>query len=101
MAALMILLALCLPVGAGFWLARKRPAMPAFTAALLASLPLMAVFGLLVASFVSSGNSAPFGVAAALVFGTMALLCGFGLGMVGHKMGQRGDNTPGGPDIFQ
>ncbi|MFC3097588.1 hypothetical protein [Alteraurantiacibacter palmitatis] len=89
MAALLILLALAMPVAAGFALARKRPAMAAFTAALLASLPLLAVFALLVASFVSSGNAAPFGVAAALVFGVMALLCGFGLGMVGHMLGQR------------
>ena len=89
MAALLVLIALVLPVAAGFVLARKRPTMPAFTASLVASLPLLAIFGLLVADFATGDAEAPFGLAAALVFGTMALLCGFGLGMVGHMLGQK------------
>jgi hypothetical protein len=82
-------LAFALPLLAGFALARLRPAMPAPFAAMLAALPMLAAFGLLVAVLQASSSVAPFGVLAVVVFGTMALLCGFGLGMVGHMLGAR------------
>lgn len=84
-----IALAFALPLLAGFGLARLRPAMPAPFAALLAAVPMLAAFALLVAMLWASGSVAPFGVLAVAVFGTMALLCGFGLGMVGHLLGSR------------
>lgn len=87
--AILALLALLLPVVAGVLLARARPQLGAPFAALLASLPLLLAFALLALSLQSGGEKAPFGLAAVLVFGTIALLCGFGLGMVGHMLGLR------------
>lgn len=84
-----IALSFGLPVLAGFLLARHRPAMPAPFAAIVSAIPLLAAFGLLVGYLQGSGTTAPFGLAAILVFGTICLLCGFGLGMVGHMLGNR------------
>ena len=82
-------LAFALPMLAGFGIARLRPAIPAPFAAMFAAVPMLAAFSLLVALLQASGNVAPFGFLAVAVFGTMALLCGFGLGMVGHMLGAR------------
>ncbi|MCL6251829.1 hypothetical protein M3P36_12355 [Altererythrobacter sp. KTW20L] len=84
-----IALAFALPLLAGFAFARLRPAMPAPFAAMLAAVPMLAAFGLLVAVLHASDSAAPFGTLAVVVFGSMALLCGFGLGMVGHLLGAR------------
>ncbi len=84
-----IALAFGLPVLAGFGLARHRPAMPAHFAAIISAVPLLAAFGLLIGLLQGSGTAAPFELAAILVFGTICLLCGFGLGMVGHMLGNR------------
>lgn len=83
------LIAFALPVLAGFAIARLRPAMPAPFVAMLSAAPLLGAYGLFIAYLLSGGVSAPFGIAAAAVFGTMVLLCGFGLGMVGHLLGNR------------
>jgi len=85
----LIALAFALPVLAGLTLARLRPAMAAPFAASLASVPLLVAFGVLVATLQANDTVAPFGLLAVVVFGTMALLCGFGLGMVGHMLGSR------------
>jgi hypothetical protein len=85
----LIALAFALPVLTGFVIARLRPAMPAPFVAMLSAGPLLVAYGLLIAYLISGGVSAPFGLAAVAVFGTMALLCGFGLGMVGHLLGNR------------
>jgi hypothetical protein len=85
----LIALAFALPVLAGLALARLRPAMAAPFAASLSAVPLLVAFGVLVSALQASGSVAPFGLLAVVVFGTMALLCGFGLGMVGHMLGSR------------
>jgi amino acid permease len=87
----LILLALALlsSVATGFALARVRPALAPPLAALLAAIPLVAAFGILAAFLSTLAQQAPLGLAALLVFGLICLLCGFGLGMVGHMLGSR------------
>lgn len=86
---LLCLLALSLPIFTGFGMARARPDTSAPVAALLASVPLLLAFLALAWSLQAGGEKAAYGLAAVLVFGTMALLCGFGLGMLGHTFGTR------------
>ena len=71
------------------WSARQKPALAAPLAALLASVPLLLAYAGLVVFLKSIAQQAPFGLAALLVFGLICLLCGFGLGMVGHMLGAR------------
>ena len=89
MQLLLFLLVLLLPVIAGFAIARALPATGAPVAALLASTPLLLAFVALAWWLLTAGEQAPYGFAAVIVFGTMALLCGFGLGMLGHMFGAR------------
>lgn len=86
---LLIGLAFLSSVGTGYALARQKPAMAAPLAALLASVPLLLAYAGLTVFLKSIAQQAPFGLAALLVFGLICLLCGFGLGMVGHMLGSR------------
>jgi hypothetical protein len=88
-ALILAILAFGTSVATGFALARLKPAMSAPLAALLASVPLLLAFGVLALFLTTLAQQAPFGMAALLVFGLICLLCGFGLGMVGHMFGAR------------
>lgn len=83
-------LAFGLPMLVGFVMARRKPEAGPFMASGLASLPAGAIF--LVAAFFlrETADAAPYWAWALIVWGTVALLCGFGLGMVGHAMGTKG-----------
>lgn len=86
---ILALITVLLPVATGYALGRCRPALSALLVSLLSSLPLVLAFGLLVMALAGGEYAAPFGLAAAVVFGLVALLCGFGLGMVGHMLATR------------
>lgn len=86
---LLALLAFLASALTGFLLARLKPTLASPLAALLASIPLLLTFGVLAAFLNAMAQQAPFGLAALLVFGLICLLCGFGLGMVGHMLGSR------------
>lgn len=92
MALTLILLALAFaaPLMAGFALARLRPQLSGFAAALRAALVLLALF--LGYSWYLAEHSAgetPLAVPALLVFGLIAWLMGFGLAFFGHSLGKR------------
>jgi hypothetical protein len=91
-ALILLAVAFALPVLAGYGMARLRPTMAPPIAALLAAIPLLAAFGILAAFLLTLAQQAPFGMAALVVFGMIFLLCGFGLGMVGHMLGMRRRN---------
>lgn len=88
-ALILAVLAFLSSVATGFALARRKPALSAPLAALVSAVPLLLAFGILAAFLTTLAQQAPFGVAALLVFGLVTLLCGFGLGMVGHMLGAR------------
>lgn len=94
-AVLLIALAFLSSVAAGYWLARRKPSLAAPLAALLAAVPLLLAFGVLVYFLTTLAQQAPFGLAALLVFSLICLLCGFGLGMVGHLLGQKAGSRGG------
>lgn len=85
-----IFIAFGLPVLAGFALTRKHPRLAAWKIAALGALPMVLCFCALVAYLASSGIDAPYGLASAMVFGVMAALVGFGLGMVGQAIASKG-----------
>lgn len=88
-ALILAILAFGASVATGFALARLKPALSAPLAALLAAVPLLLAFGVLALFLATLAQQAPFGMAALAVFGLICLLCGFGLGMVGHMLGAR------------
>lgn len=92
MAATLILLLLSFlaPMGCGLTLARLRPQMSGFAAALVAALALLAAF-LAYAWYLAAHSTAhtPLALPALLVFGLIAWLMGFGLAFFGHSLGRR------------
>ncbi|MES2698117.1 MAG: hypothetical protein V4647_00710 [Pseudomonadota bacterium] len=92
MPLLFFLVALLLPLLAGFVLARRYPQMSGFRAGLWASTALLAAF-LAYAGYLAMmqppGQTTPYAVPALLVFGLIAWLMGFGLAFFGHSLGKR------------
>ncbi len=82
-------LAFGLPVVVGLVMASRRPESGPFVASGLAALPTGVVFLFLAYSLRETAEAAPYWVWALIVWGIVALLCGFGLGMVGHAMGSK------------
>ncbi len=89
-----------LPLLVGFQLARRKPDWGPFRVSFLASLPMGVVFliGAIILPFTVSTppcaeppcpDPAPLYFWAMLIWGIVALLVGFGLGMVGHAMGAK------------
>lgn len=87
---ILLLLAFLAPVLAGFALARLRPQMSGFGAALVAALVLLAAF-LAYSGYLAqhSTGQTPLALPALLVFGLIAWLMGFGLAFFGHSLGRR------------
>ncbi|TIX50293.1 hypothetical protein [Alteraurantiacibacter aquimixticola] len=98
---LLIALAFAAPLALAYVLASRTPGTNPFTVAGIAALPMGVTF-LLFALWLQSTVRAepcvagqactdptPFGLAALLVWGIVALLCGFGMGMVGHALGSK------------
>ena len=89
-----------LPLLMGFVLARKKPDWGPFCVSFLSSLPLGVMFligGVLLPFTVSTPpcagppcpDPAPLYFWAMMIWGIIALLVGFGLGMVGHALGSK------------
>jgi hypothetical protein len=85
-------LAFGLPVVVGFAMARRKPEAGPFVASGLAALPAGVMFLVTAFQLRESAGSAPYWAWALIVWGTVALLCGFGMGMVGHAMGSKRRN---------
>ena len=94
------ILAFVLPLLTGFILARKKPDWGPFRISFLSSLPIGIIFfvgAILVRLSIEApacaeppcANPAPLYFWALLIWGIIALLCGFGLGMVGHALGAK------------
>lgn len=89
---LFFLVALALPLLAGFAMARRFPQMSGFRAGLWASTALLAAFlayACYLASVQQHGQTTPYAVPALIVFGLIAWLMGFGLAFFGHSLGKR------------
>ena len=87
---ILLLLAFLAPMACGFALARLRPQMSGFAAALVAALALLAAF--LALSWYLAAHSTEqteLALPALLVFGLIAWLMGFGLAFFGHSLGKR------------
>jgi hypothetical protein len=85
-------LAFGLPVAVGFVMARRRPVSGPFVASGLAALPAGAIFLIVAFSLRATADAAPYWAWGLIVWGIVALLCGFGLGMVGHALGSKSRN---------
>lgn len=97
---LISVLVFALPLFTGFVLARKKPDWGPFRVSLLSSLPMGVLFligGLLLPFTVNTQpcaespcpDPAPLYFWAMMIWGLIALLVGFGLGMVGHALGAK------------
>lgn len=89
-----------LPMLVGFMLARRKPGWGPFRVSFLSSLPmgLMFLLGAVLLRFTVENppcaeppcaDTAPLYFWALLIWGIVALLVGFGLGMVGHALGSK------------
>ncbi len=82
-------LAFGLPVVVGFVMARRKPEAGPFVASGLASLPTGTIFFVAAYSLRETADAAPYWAWALILWGTVSLLCGFGLGMFGHAVGSK------------